>query len=111
MTCGRMLLPALFFASPSLAAAPAPVAAVAYALDGKLLAAGGYREVTFIDAATGDVAATLAGLPGPVTALAYSPDGRRLVVAVGTPGKPSELRVYPVTGGLPAPTPAHTRAG
>src|SRR5262245_43270939 len=90
------------------AAPPAPVTALAYAPDGKLLAASGYREVLFVDVAGGDVATTLANLPGPVTALAYSPDGRRLAVVSGAPGKPSELRLYPITGGRPTPTPAHT---
>jgi hypothetical protein len=86
------------------------VTALAYAPDGKLLAAGGYRQVVFVDTAGGEVAATFGGLPGPVTALSYSPDGRRLVVAGGAPGRPAELRIYPVAGGRPASTPGHALA-
>src|SRR5262245_61261721 len=110
----RISIPRVVFALAAVtgvgAAPPAPVTALAYAPDGKLLAAGGYRDVAFIDPASGDVVATLGGLPGPVTALAYSPDGRRLAIASGAPGKPAELRVDPVTGGRPAPTPAQTLA-
>src|ERR1700704_829507 len=108
----RISCPTILFALMSVAAAcgspPPPVTALAYAPDAKLLGAGVYREVVLLDPAGAEVVTTLGGVPGPVMALAYSPDGRRIVLADGVPGKPAELRIYPVTGGRPAPTPAHT---
>src|SRR5262249_40074860 len=105
----RVSCPIIVLALMSVGAAPpAPVTALAYAADGKLLAVGAYREVLFIDPAGGEVAATLGNLTGPVTSLAYSPDERRLTVASGGPGSAAELRLYPVTGGRPAPTAAHS---
>src|SRR5262245_18181810 len=105
----RVSCPIIVLALMSVGAAPpAPVTALAYGTDGKLLAVGAFREVLFIDPASGEVAATLANLPAPVTSLAYSPDGRRLAVASGGPGTAAELRLYPVTGGQPAPTAAYT---
>src|SRR5262245_40722450 len=52
----------------------APIAAVAYRPDGKLLAAAGHREVLLLDAA-GEVMGKLGELPPRVTALAFSRDG------------------------------------
>lgn len=105
----RDLCPIIVLALMSVGAAPpAPLTALAYTADGKLLAVGAYREVLFIDPASGEVAATMANLPAQVTSLAYSPDGRRLAVAGGGPGTAAELRLYPVTAGRPAPTAAYT---
>jgi WD40 repeat protein len=73
------------------------VSALAYRPDGKLLAAGGYREVLLLDPATGDVVGKLPGQTAAVTALAFSRDGRRLVVASGTSGIAGEVRLYTVT--------------
>src|SRR5262245_288309 len=52
----------------------APVAALAYRPDGKLLAAGGHREVLLIDPSSGEVVGKLPGLAAEVTALVFSPD-------------------------------------
>ncbi|HXG12045.1 MAG TPA: c-type cytochrome domain-containing protein [Gemmataceae bacterium] len=89
----------------------APVTALAYRPDGKLLAVGGHREVLLIDVATGDVAGTLPGQAAQVTALAFSPDGRRLAVAGGAAGVAGEVRLYAVPpGGLPSAKPEHVLA-
>jgi WD40 repeat protein len=86
--------------------AVAPVAAVAYSPDGKLLAAGTHREALVLDVATGDVVARLPGQLARVTALAFSGDGRRLAVASGAPATAGEVRLYAVpAGGVPAPQP------
>jgi hypothetical protein len=78
----------------------APVASLAYRPDGKLLAAGGNKEVFLIDTTSGDVTAKLSGLAGKVTALAFSPNGQHLAAASGAPGTSGEVRLYdiPSTG-------------
>ncbi|HBI45705.1 MAG TPA: hypothetical protein DDY78_23055, partial [Planctomycetales bacterium] len=89
----------------------APVAALAYRPDGKLLAASGWREVELIDPNTGDVVGKLPGQTGDVTALAFSRDGLQLAVASGSPGTTGEVRLYKTAAGaLPAGSPAQTIA-
>jgi hypothetical protein len=82
-----------------------PVSAIAYRPDGKLLAAGGGREIALIDPISGEVLGTLAGQTGKVTALAFSGDGSHLAVASGDPGVSGEVRVYAAVPG-PVPGPA-----
>ena len=89
----------------------APVAALAYRPDGKLLAASGWREVELIDPTTGDVVGKLPGQTGDVTALAFSRDGLRLAVASGSPGTAGEVRLYKAAAGaMPAGPPVQTIA-
>jgi hypothetical protein len=85
----------------------APVTAVAYRPDGKLLAAAGHREVLLLDAA-GEITAKLAGLPPRVTALAFSRDGNRLAVGAGEPGALGEVRLFSFDAGKVRSTPDHT---
>jgi hypothetical protein len=70
------------------------VAALAYRPDGKLLAAGRYREALLLDAGTGEILEQLAGQTGTVTALAFSRDGRRLAVASGASGSAGVIHLY-----------------
>ena len=92
-------------------AAAAPVAALAYRPDGKVLAAAGYREVELIDPVTDDVIGKLPGQAGDVTALAFSHDGMQLAVAAGSPGTAGEVRIYKASAGaLPTAPPALTIA-
>jgi WD40 repeat protein len=92
----------------------APVASLAYRPDGKLLAAGGNREIFLIDTTSGDVTAKLSGQAGKVTALAFSPNGQHLAAASGAPGTSGEVRLYdvPSTGAPDSKAkfilPAHT---
>jgi hypothetical protein len=82
----------------------APVAALAYRLDGKLLAASGYGEVLLLDPANGDLLDKLSGQKPKVTALAFSRDGQRLAVASGEASQAAEVRIYVVPlDGLPDP--------
>ncbi|MFN3648793.1 MAG: WD40 repeat domain-containing protein [Armatimonadota bacterium] len=80
---------------PAAAAPPSPVWAVAYSPDGKLLAAGRYREVLVWR--LGDPGARPSIVwneaPGPVRGLAWSPDGTRLAAATGRPGQTGEVAV------------------
>ncbi|HEV3256974.1 MAG TPA: c-type cytochrome domain-containing protein, partial [Gemmataceae bacterium] len=92
--------------------AVAPVAALAYDPNGKILAAGGYKTVTLIDVATGDVNGTLPGQSGATTALDFSRDGRYLAVASGSAGQAGAVRLYPVPAdGAPAAKPVHVLPG
>jgi WD40 repeat protein len=90
----------------------AAVAALAYRPDGKLLAAGGYKDVTLIDVDSHEVTGKLPGQAGEVTALAFSQDGHWLAVASGLPARSGEVRLYAVPAdGLPGGRPAHVLAG
>jgi hypothetical protein len=73
-----------------------PVTALAYRPDGKMLAAGAYKEVIILDPDTGEITAKLTGQSTKVTALAFSRDGKRLAVASGAAGISGELRVYDI---------------
>jgi WD40 repeat protein len=73
-----------------------PITALAYRPGGKLLAAGGKKQVIFIDLRTGEVLGRLGGQAGQVTALAFSSDGKRLAVASGVAAASGEIRIYKV---------------
>lgn len=77
----------------------APVTALAFAPDGKLLAAGGFRSVRLVDPATGTVTRTLSGPVDQVQAVAFSPDGRWLAAAGGVPGERGEVIVWDIAAG------------
>ena len=89
----------------------APVTALAYSPDGKVVAAGvrGGADklpatVQLLDAATGKELRRLGGFAAdaPVTALAFSPDGKTLLAGTGG----GELKRFDLTA-PPAPTAAH----
>ncbi|MEX2261124.1 MAG: c-type cytochrome domain-containing protein [Bryobacteraceae bacterium] len=63
---------------------------------GKLLALGGFREVTLHDPATNQPVATLSGHAEAVRALAFSPDGRLLAAAGGLPARKGEVKIWDV---------------
>jgi hypothetical protein len=91
--------------------AVAPIASLAYRPDGKLLAAGGHKEVLLIDVASGDVIGKLPNQKGKVTALAFRHDGRYLAVAAGVPAAAGDVRLYRVApSGMPVQQPEHVLA-
>ena len=94
------LILSLFVASLSSSAPPPPVTALAYHPDGKLLAAGTYREVFLIDPAKGEVVGRIAGQTNRATAIAFTATGDRLAVASGEPGKSGEIRFYEIKDGV-----------
>jgi WD40 repeat protein len=95
----------------------APVSALAYQPDGKLLAAGGQGEVSLIDLATGSLTGKLTGKFAKVTALGFSNDGRHFALATGEAGTSGVVRIHsnPVSAASPPvhamdPNPLHVIA-
>jgi hypothetical protein len=78
----------------SRAAAQAPITALAYRPDGKVLAVGQYSEVLLLDPEQNEIISRLGRQAGKVTGVAYSPDGQVLAVAASEPGKVGEVRLY-----------------
>jgi WD40 repeat protein len=74
----------------------APVAAVVFSPDGKLLATGSYGLVTIWDLTTGKPVKVLSNVLGAVNDLRFSPDGTLLAVAGGQPSAKGDLRLYTV---------------
>src|SRR5262245_41292489 len=74
----------------------APVAAVAFSPDGKLLAAGSYGQVTIWDLDKGQPGKVLTNVLGAVNDVKFSPDGKVLAVAGGQPSAKGDLRLYQV---------------
>lgn len=92
----------------------APVSALAYQPDGKLLAAGGQGEIALIDPAKGALIGRLGEKFAKVTALGFSKDGRHFAVASGEAGRSGAIRIYanPVSSAAPPvhaldPNPLH----
>jgi WD40 repeat protein len=75
----------------------APVAAVTFSPDGKLLATGSYGRVTIWDLASAKPLKVLTNVLGAVNDLHFSPDGALLVVAGGQPSAKGDLRLYRVS--------------
>jgi WD40 repeat protein len=71
-----------------------PVAAVAFAPDGKLLATGTYGRVTVWDLTTAKPAKVLTNVLGAVNDLKFAPDGKTLAVAGGQPSARGDLRLF-----------------
>ena len=71
-----------------------PVAAIAFAPDGKLLATGTYGRVTVWELTTSKPAKVLTNVLGAVNDLKFSPDGKTLAVAGGQPSARGDLRLF-----------------
>jgi hypothetical protein len=85
---------------------PAPVAALAFHPAGTVLAAGGYREVTLWDPATGKLAGRIGGLGERTAGLAFNPDGSLLAAACGNPGELGEVKLIDPAAGRVIARPA-----
>jgi WD40 repeat protein len=75
----------------------APVAAVAFSPDGKLLATGAYGRVTLWELPAARPVKVLTNVLGAVNDLRFSPDGKLLAVAGGQPSARGDLRLYQVS--------------
>jgi len=76
--------------------AASPVGSLGFSPDGKLLAAGGYKQVRLMDPTTGKTLATLDGHADLVRSIAFSPDGRYLAAAGGLPQRSGEIKIWDV---------------
>jgi WD40 repeat protein len=74
----------------------APVAAVAFSPDGRLLASGSYGQVAIWDLTSARAVKLLTNVLGSVNDLRFSPDGKLLAVAGGQPSAKGDLRLYQV---------------
>lgn len=74
----------------------APVTALAFSPDGKLLAAGCYGQVTIWDLAKVQPIKVLTNVLGAVNDLRFSPEGKLLAVGGGQPSAKGDLKLYQV---------------
>jgi len=75
------------------------VSALAWSPDGKIVAAGLYREVKLFDPATGKLLATLGGHADKIHSLKFSPDGKILAAAGGLPAVGGEIKFWSIPDG------------
>ena len=73
-----------------------PVVSLAYSPDGKLLAAGGYKQVLLIDASTGKQLATLTGHADYVRSVVFSRDGKWLAAGGGPCQISGEIKIWDI---------------
>jgi hypothetical protein len=74
----------------------APITALAFSPDAKLLAIGAYARVLIVDTATGKVSATWKGHGDTVRSLVFTPDGKRIIAGGGVSGAIGQVRVWDV---------------
>jgi WD40 repeat protein len=74
----------------------APVTALAFSPDAKLIAIGAYARVLIVDTATGKVSATWKGHGDTVRSLCFTPDGKRIIAGGGVSGAIGQVRVWDV---------------
>ena len=87
--------------APEVYAQPLPVTALAFSPDGSELFAGGLRELTVWNPATGALVRRIGNVAPRTFTIAFAPDGQKLAVASGAPGEYGELRLFePKTGAL-----------
>ena len=102
---GKPAAPAKPAAPPPAPAKPAPIWALAFRPDGKVLAAGTYQRIQLWDVAAKNVTHALTGPVGAVRGLAWSADGKQLAAGSGKPAEQGQAMVWNVAedGSAPAP--------
>ncbi len=78
---------------------PVPVLALAFMPGGKVLAVGGYNEVTLWDVETGKLLRRIGGLPQRIQSLQVSREGKTLLVGGGVPGEYGEVALVELATG------------
>lgn len=76
-----------------------PILALAFNLDGSLLATAGYREVILWNATNGELVRRITNLAERIHDIEFSKDGTHLAVAAGTPGQMGEVKIFNVADG------------
>ena len=74
----------------------APVTALAFSPDAKLLAIGTYARVLIVDTTTGKSITTWSGHGDTVRSLSFTPDGKRIVAGGGVSGAIGQVRIWDV---------------
>ena len=72
------------------------IPALAFSLDGSLLAVAGFHEVLLWKADGSELVGRLVGLSERIESLAFSPDGKKLAVCGGRPARMGEVQVWDV---------------
>jgi mono/diheme cytochrome c family protein len=72
------------------------IPALAFSIDGSLLAVAGFHEVLLWKADGSELVGRLVGLSERIESLAFSPDGKRLAVCGGRPARMGEVQVWDV---------------
>ncbi len=85
-------------AAPATYAAPPPLAAVAFSLDGNTIATGGYREVLLWNRESGALVRRIGGVPERIRAIQWL-NADQLVIAGGIPGEYGEAAVINIKAG------------
>ncbi len=76
-----------------------PILALAFSVDGSLLATAGYREVVLWNAANGQLVRRITNLAERIHDIEFSKDGSQMAVAAGTPGQLGEVKIFNVADG------------
>jgi DNA-binding beta-propeller fold protein YncE/mono/diheme cytochrome c family protein len=76
-----------------------PVGSVAFSLNGKILAVGGYKQVRLVDPQTGKVLNQFSGAAGLVRSVAFSPDGEWLAAGGGLCQQWGEIQLWNLQSG------------
>jgi cytochrome c/WD40 domain-containing protein/WD40 repeat protein len=80
--------------APPIYTSPALVSALAYSLDGSILAVSGYHEVVLHKADGSGMIARLVGESPRIESVAFSPDGKSLAVSGGAPARFGEIQIW-----------------
>lgn len=76
------------------------VEALAFSVDGKLLATGSYRELKLWDVEKGELKQTITGFADRVVAIHFSPDGKSIATGGGAATEDGEVKLFDVAGKL-----------
>jgi WD40 repeat protein/mono/diheme cytochrome c family protein len=97
-----LLAPPRHREAPRAYSAPVAVTALAFDPSGEWIVTGGYHEIIFWNARSGELGRRIGGVAERTFELAFSPDGRWLAAASGTPGKIGEVKLFHATNDEPA---------